>query len=61
MVPLYKAPEANHSENKRFNKKLSKMQINIEHMFEMLKSQWASLTALRFVLNTQKQYQYALR
>ena len=37
------------------------MQIDIEHIFEMLTGRWASLTALRFVLNTQKQYRYALR
>lgn len=61
MVPPYKAPETNRNENKRFNKKLSKVRIDIEHTFGMLKDQWASLTALRLVLNTQKQYQYALK
>lgn len=61
MVPPYKAPEANRSENRKFNKKLSKVQIDIEHTFEMLKGRWASLTALRLVINTQKQYRYALK
>lgn len=61
MVPPYKAPEANRRENKKFNKKLSKIWIDIEHTFRMLKGRWASLTALRLVLNTQKQYQYALK
>ena len=37
MIPLYKASEANHSENKKFNKKLSKVRIDIKHTFGMLK------------------------
>lgn len=37
MVPLYKASEVNCSENHAFNKELSYIQIEIEHIFRMLK------------------------
>ena len=39
MVLSYKAPEANQKENKKFNKKLSKVRIDIKHTFGMLKGQ----------------------
>lgn len=37
IIPPYKAPEANHSENHTFNKQLSYIQIDIEYTFGMLK------------------------
>ena len=45
--------------NRKFNKKLSRVRIDIEHAFGMLKGRWKSLTGLRVRVNKQERYMYA--
>lgn len=59
MVPPYKAPEANRSENHAFNKQLSHIRIDIEHTFGMLKGRWKSLTGMRLIITDNKKYEFA--
>jgi hypothetical protein len=61
MIILYKASKKNQFANKRFNKKLSRVRINIEHIFEMLKERWQSLTRLRLIIRNKKQYRFAMQ
>lgn len=60
MVPPYKAPHISLKENRRFNKRLSSIRIDIEHAFGMLKGRWKSLTALRLRLLNNKQFEFAI-
>lgn len=59
MVPTYKAPETNRSENHAFNKQLSHIRIDIEHTFGMLKGRWKSLTGMRLIITDNKKYEFA--
>lgn len=61
MITPYKAPEKDWPVNKRFNKKLSRVRIDIEHAFGMLKGRWQSLTRLRLKIRNQKHYKYAMQ
>lgn len=58
MVPPYKAPYTFRPKNQKFNKWLSSIQIDIKHMFGMLKGRWKSLIGLRLFLTNHSQYEY---
>lgn len=60
MVTPYKAPASNMRANKRFNQKLSSVQIDIKHAFGMLKGCWQSLTAMRCRIQNSASYAYAV-
>ncbi|KAE8195680.1 hypothetical protein CF328_g4359 [Tilletia controversa] len=47
VVTPYKKPLANRLPNRRFNKLLSSIRIDIEHAFGLLKGRWTSLKGLR--------------
>ncbi|KAE8228482.1 hypothetical protein CF326_g6581 [Tilletia indica] len=52
IVVPYKKPHSRVLDNKKFNKALSSVRIDIEHAFGLLKGRWASLRGLRLrVLN----------
>ncbi len=59
MVPPYKAPYTSHRSNRKFNRRLSSIHIDIEHAFGMLKDRWKSLTELRLIFTNHQQYEYA--
>ena len=59
LVPPYKAPHARSKEIRQFNRRLSSARIDIEHAFGILKGRWKSLTGLRLLLNSHKQFEYA--
>jgi hypothetical protein len=61
MIISYKASEKNQSANWRFNKKLSRVRIDIEHVFEMLKERWQSLTKMRLIIRNKKQYRFVIQ
>ncbi len=61
MIISYKASEKEQFANRRFNKKLSRVRIDIEHIFEMLKERWQSLTKLRLLIRNKKQYRFAVQ
>ena len=61
LVPRYKAPDTNERINRKFNKKLSRVRIDIEHAFGMLKGRWKSLTGLRVRVNKPERYKYAVQ
>ena len=61
MVTPYKSPLALQPENRRFNRKLSKIRIDIEHAFGMLNGLWASLTGLRVLILSLDQYKFAVK
>lgn len=54
IVPSYKAPKVNNLENHTFNKKLSYIQINIEHTFGILKRRQKSLTKMWLIITDNK-------
>ncbi len=49
------------SDVRRFYKRLSRIRIDIEHEFEMLKERWKSLIELRFRIRDLKSYIFAVR
>ncbi len=59
VVSPYKAPKANQVENTKFNKQLSHICIKIEHTFGILKRRWENLTRLRWILTSEKKYEFA--
>ena len=59
LIPPYKAPAANKTENKAFNRLLSSCRVDIEHAFGVLKGRWRSLTGLRVRITKKAQYEYA--
>lgn len=61
LIPPYKNPAALKLVNKRFNRKLSSIRIDIEHAFGMLKGRWNSLTGLRLCLYNEQQYEYMVQ
>lgn len=60
LIPPYKAPHTQQSENRRFNRKLSNVRVDIEHAFGILKGRWASLAGLRIKLRIKKSYMLAV-
>jgi hypothetical protein len=61
LIASYKALHVNNSDIWRFNKRLSRIQIDIEHAFDILKSRWKSLIDLRLQIRDIKDYTYAIR
>jgi len=59
-MPPYKKPAALQRPNKSFNYYLSKIRIDIEHAFGILKGRWKSLCGLRLSIMNNAQYQYAV-
>ena len=59
MIPSYKALHTLRRSNRKFNRRLSSIYIDIEHAFRILKGQWKSLTGLRLILTNHQQYEYA--
>jgi hypothetical protein len=46
---------------RRFNRKLSRIRINIEHTFEILKERWKNLIELRVRIQNKKSYIFVIR
>jgi hypothetical protein len=61
LIASYKASHTNDSNVRRFNKRLSRVRIDIEHAFEILKDRWRSLTELRLRVRNKKNYIYVIR
>lgn len=61
LITLYKSSHTKRSEIRRFNKRLSRIRIDIEHAFEILKDRWKSLTELRIRVQNKKSYIYVIR
>lgn len=61
LVAPYKAPASQRPENRRFNRKLSAVRVDIEDAFGMLKGRWQSLTGLRILVKNQESYKYAVQ
>lgn len=61
MMTPYKSPAAERADNKRFNRCLSNIRVDIEHAFGILKGRWYSLNSLRVRLTTQRRYEFAIR
>ena len=59
MVPPYKAPNTSRRSNRKFDRRLSSIRIDIEHAFGMLKNRWTSLTGLQLIFTNHQQYEYA--
>ena len=59
MIPPYKAPYTLRRSNRKFNRQLSSIRIDIEHALGMLKGRWKSLTGLRLIFTNHQQYEYA--
>jgi hypothetical protein len=61
VITLYKVSHTKHFEVRRFNRRLSRVRIDIEHAFGMLKDRWKSLTELRLRIRDRKNYIFAIR
>ncbi len=61
VITLYKASHIKHFEVRRFNRRLSRVRIDIEHAFDMLKDKWKSLIKLRLRIRDRKNYIFAIR
>ena len=61
VVFSYKVSAINNSNNKRFNKKLSSIRVDIEHVFDMLKERWQSLIELRLNLYNKSQHEFIVK
>ncbi|KAE8211094.1 hypothetical protein CF319_g9363, partial [Tilletia indica] len=59
VVTPYKRPHSNARVNKRFNKLLSSVRIDIEHAFGLLKGRWSCLKGLRVRLLSDDQHEIA--
>jgi hypothetical protein len=60
-ITSYKAFHIKNSDVRRFNKRLSRIRIDVEHAFKMLKKRWKSLIELRFRIRDFKNYIFAVR
>ena len=61
LISPYKSPLTNEKQNRRFNQKLFRIRVDIEHTFGILKGRWGSLTGLRLLLRSKKSYKFAVR
>ncbi|KAE8243924.1 hypothetical protein A4X13_0g6885 [Tilletia indica] len=61
LVTPYKRPQSSSLPNRRFNKLLSSMRIDIEHAFGLLKGRWGCLKGLRVRLFSDEQHAIACR
>ena len=59
LVSPYKSPLTNEKQNRRFNRKLCRIRIDIEHAFGIFKGRWGSLTRLRLLLKSKESYKFA--
>lgn len=59
IVSLYKVLEANQVKNTTFNKQFLHICIDIEHIFDILKGRWKSLTKLYLIFILEKKYEFA--
>lgn len=60
VLPPYRKPQSNQRDNKKFNYQLSRIRVDIEHAFGMLKGRWYSLNGLRIRISDQKRYKFAV-
>lgn len=51
VVPPFKKPHSDFPQNQEFNRRLSSVRINIEHIFGMLKGRFRSLRGIRTVIS----------
>ena len=61
VVFSYKVSTINDSNNKRFNKKLFSIRVDIEHVFDMLKERWQSFIELRLNLYNKSQHEFIVK
>ena len=61
IVFSYKISTINDSNNKRFNKKLFNIRVDIEHVFDMLKKRWQNFIELRFNLYNKNQHEFIVK
>ena len=61
LMTLYKTSHIRDSEIRRFNRRLSRVRIDIEHTFDILKDRWKSLIGLRLRVRNKRSYIYAIR
>jgi hypothetical protein len=61
LIALYKVSHTNNSNIRRFNRRLFRIRINIEHAFESLKNKCRNLTELRLRIKNKKNYTYVIR
>ncbi len=57
----YKASHTNNFRIRQFNRRLSRLRIDIKHAFEILKKRWKSLIELRLQIRNKKNYIYVIR
>jgi hypothetical protein len=61
LITSYKTSHTRNIEIRRFNRRLSRIRIDIEHVFEILKDRWKSLIDLRLRVRDKKSYIYVIR
>lgn len=61
MIFFYKASKKNRSNNKKFNSKLSRIRVDIKHVFDMLKKRWQNFVDLRLQIKDKRQYKYVVQ
>jgi hypothetical protein len=61
VITSYKSSNIKRSKIRRFNRRLSRIRIDIEHSFEILKDRWKSLTELRIRIQNRRSYIYVIR
>ena len=61
VITPYKRPLANSRPNTRFNFLHSKVRVDIEHAFGILKGRWQSLNGLRVRISNARRYDFAVK
>ncbi len=58
LLTPYKAPEANHAENKTFNELFSSARVIIVHTIGILKNRWSSLRGIRTQVKSKDDFKF---
>ena len=61
VISFYKTSTTFKKINRRFNRKLFNIRIDIEHAFDMFKNRWINLIEFRLCLYNENQYEYVVK